>query len=123
MRLLLDAHVSLRIVGSALEAHGHDVRALAREPGLDGLPDEEVLALAAADDRILVTGDVRDFVPLLRGWGREGRSHAGCILVSRIAERQLPALSSAIVGLLAARPETEAWSNVVVFVPHPTHDG
>ncbi|MCZ7589605.1 MAG: DUF5615 family PIN-like protein [Gaiella sp.] len=123
MRLLLDAHVSLRIVGAALEAHGHDVRGIGREPGLDGLQDEEVLALAVADDRILVTGDVRDFVPLLRRWGREGRPHAGCILVSRTAERQQPALASAVVSLLAARPEVGAWSNVVIFVPHWTHGG
>lgn len=55
MRLLLDAHVSGRRVGGALRALGHDVPALDEERQLEGLPDDEVLTLAATERRILVT--------------------------------------------------------------------
>ena len=55
MRLLLDAHVSGPNVGRRLEGNGHDVRALDQEPALKGLDDDDVLALATSEQRILVT--------------------------------------------------------------------
>ena len=61
MRLLLDAHVSGPRVGGPLAERGHDVRALDQEPELEGLEDEDVLALATEDERILVTHNVADF--------------------------------------------------------------
>ncbi len=81
MRLLLDAHVSGRVVGRALAEDGHDVRALDSEPELEGLDDPEVLKLAVTEGRVLVTANVRDFEPLLREWAGEEHSHAGLILV------------------------------------------
>ncbi len=81
MRILLDAHISGRTVGKALTERGHDVRSIDSEPELEGLSDPEVLELATAEGRILVTANVRDFEPLLREWAGEGRSHAGVILV------------------------------------------
>ena len=81
MRLLLDAHVSGRRVGRALRARGHDVLALDSDPALAALSDDEFFALAQAERRIVVTRDVKDFVPLLRGAAEAGRPHAGCILV------------------------------------------
>jgi predicted nuclease of predicted toxin-antitoxin system len=81
MRIQLDAHISGRSVGKALTEGGHDVRALDSEVELEGLSDPEVLELAAAEGRVLVTAKVRDFEPLLREWAGEGRSHAGVVLV------------------------------------------
>jgi predicted nuclease of predicted toxin-antitoxin system len=57
MRLLLDAHLSGRHVGDPLRDDGHDVRAADSELALEGASDEEVLALAIAEGRILVTAD------------------------------------------------------------------
>jgi predicted nuclease of predicted toxin-antitoxin system len=81
VRILLDAHISGRAVGKALTESGHDVRALDSEIELEGLSDPEVLDLAYAEGRVLVTANLRDFEPLLREWAGEGRSHAGVILV------------------------------------------
>lgn len=81
MKLLLDAHISGKVVGKSLAGSGHDVRAMDSEAGLEGLPDPEVLELAATESRVLVTANIRDFEPLLREWAGEGRSHAGVILV------------------------------------------
>ena len=66
MRILLDAHISGRTEGKALAENGHEVRALDSEIELEGLPDPEVLELAASEGRILVTANIRDFEPLLR---------------------------------------------------------
>jgi predicted nuclease of predicted toxin-antitoxin system len=81
LRLLLDANLSPRGVARPLRAAGHDVRALAEELALEGLDDPDVLALAADEDRILVTRNSRDFAPLLRQWAEAGRPHAGAILI------------------------------------------
>lgn len=88
LRLILDAHVSGRAVASALRDKGHDVFAIDEHRELEGLDDDGVLALAAEEERILVTFDAKDFMPLLRQWGCEQRSHAGCVLISGIAANQ-----------------------------------
>lgn len=44
---------------------------------LDGWRDEDLLALAAREDRILVTFDVNDFPGIVHGWGEAQRQHAG----------------------------------------------
>lgn len=49
MRLLLDAHVSGRVVARRLRERGHDVRAANEEPRLDAWEDEALLELAATE--------------------------------------------------------------------------
>lgn len=112
MRLLLDANLSPRGVGEPLRTSGHDVRALAEEPALEGLDDPEVLALAAAEGRILVTRNSRDFAPILREWAEAGRSHAGCILIWTLDHSQLANIVSGVARLLAERPKQEDWPDI-----------
>jgi hypothetical protein len=52
----------------------------AREMGHELLSDEEHLSWATEQTRVLITHDLRDFVPLARKWNFEGRHHAGIIL-------------------------------------------
>jgi hypothetical protein len=102
MRILLDAHISGRTVGKALIEGGHDVRALDSEPELVGLSDPEVLGLAAAEGRVLVTANIRDFEPILREWAGESRSHAGVILVpSSVRNEAFGVLISGVEETLA----------------------
>jgi predicted nuclease of predicted toxin-antitoxin system len=109
MRLLLDAHVSGRRVGEALRVHGHDVRALDEERQLEGLPDDEVLALAAAEERILVTHNIAHFPAILREWAEGSRSHAGVILVYGIDHNEFRLVERGVRRLLELRPSQEAW--------------
>ena len=109
MRLLLDAHVSGGRVGGVLRKHGHDVRALDEERQLEGLSDDEVLALAAAEQRILVTHNVADFPAILRAWAEASRSHGGVILVYGIDHNEFDLVLRGIQRLLELRPGQEAW--------------
>jgi hypothetical protein len=45
------------------------------------LVDAQVLELATAQQRILITRNSRDFAPLARQWAEAQRSHAGLILI------------------------------------------
>ena len=110
MRLLLDAHVSGPNVGRRLEQAGHDVRALDQERALEGLDDDEVLALATSEQRILVTHNVADFPRILRDWAAAQRAHAGIILVYGIDHSEFALIARGIERWLQLRPDQENWN-------------
>ncbi len=116
MRLLLDAHVSGPRVGRRLEEKGHDVRALDQEPALEGLDDEEVLALASEQERILVTHNIRDFPAILREWAAAQRSHAGAILVYGIDHSEFELIIRGIERWLDLYPQPASWSDLAVVL-------
>ncbi len=113
MRILLDAHVSGRRIGAALRADGHDVLALDEDDELGALADRDVLALAAAGLRILVTFDARHFAPLLRQWAEAGATHHGCIIVYGLDHAEFGPILRGIRRLLDERPRQENWVDLV----------
>jgi predicted nuclease of predicted toxin-antitoxin system len=116
VRLLLDAHVSGPRVGERLTGGGHEVRALDQELALEGLDDDDVLALAAADGRILVTHNVRDFPAILREWAAAARSHAGVILVYGIDHREFDVIVPGIERCVELYPDSATWRDLAVVV-------
>ena len=116
MRLLLDAHVSGRVIGRNLRDAGHDVLAIAEERQYEGLPDPDVVELAAREQRVLVTFNVRDFAVILRDWADEGRDHSGCILMVGMDHSDFGAILRALAATLAHRPEQSAWRSHALFV-------
>lgn len=97
VKLLLDAHVSGKRIGSRLRDLGHGVRAADEERDLDGLDVAGLLALASHEGRVLITCNVSDFVPLLVERSAGGRSHAGAILVpNSIRHEEFGAITAAI---------------------------
>jgi predicted nuclease of predicted toxin-antitoxin system len=89
MRLLLDAHIS-PAVAQGLQHGGVDTLSL--RDWLDGryldASDEVILTAAFADERVLVTFDLRTIPSLLRVWAETGQQHAGIILVDDRTIRQ-----------------------------------
>ncbi len=53
------------------------------EVGLDGRDDEEHLAYAAEQGRVLCSFNTRDFYRIHSQWLAEGKSHAGIILTQQ----------------------------------------
>jgi predicted nuclease of predicted toxin-antitoxin system len=80
-RLLLDEMFSPQIA-SELARRGHDVVAVAADPELAGLPDEQVLEWATSQGRCLVTENVKDYEVLRRAAAAQGRTHAGLLYCS-----------------------------------------
>jgi len=115
VRVLLDAHVSGRHVGRRLARAGHDVLALDQDETLNRLADEEVLALAAEQERIVITHNVRHFVPIARSWSEAGRSHHGLILVT-LPHTDYGAILRRLQRAFAARPDQEEWVDRVEFL-------
>jgi hypothetical protein len=116
VRLFLDAHISGRRVASALRDRGHDVRAASEERQLDGMTDDDLLSLAAAEGRIMVTFNVADFPDIVRRWAEEGRSHTGCMIVVGIDHREFGHILTVIQRTLDARQHADDWRDYTCFV-------
>jgi Domain of unknown function (DUF5615) len=116
MRLLLDAHLSSKRIGKPLRERGHDVRAIAAEAELEGFVDEAVLELAAADSRILVTRNSRDFAPICRRWAEWQRDHAGVILIWSFRHSQFDEIVDGIQRLLDRHATEDSWRGLVVSI-------
>jgi hypothetical protein len=116
MRLLLDAHLSGRVVGRHLREQGHDVLALDEQKNLEGLDDPDVLELATQEGRILLTHNVKDFPDILRDWADEGREHAGCIILVGIQLGQFGQLTRSINAALAGASEQHDYVNRSMLV-------
>jgi Domain of unknown function (DUF5615) len=96
---------------------GHDVTAVVEDPALVALPDDEILAAAAAGRRALVTANIKDFVPLDQRYKASGRTHAGLVLVSAKTFPQDRTFIGAVVGALNKLLEEDATSaDAVVFL-------
>ncbi len=82
MRLLLDEMFSPAIARE-LRARGHDVQAAAGHPEWEALSDPQVMALARAERRAIVTNNVRDYRPLhVDAVTPGGQGHFGMIFMS-----------------------------------------
>jgi Domain of unknown function (DUF5615) len=115
VRVLLDAHVSSRRVGLPLQRAGHDVLALDRDEALSRLADEELLALAAEQERIVITHNIRHFVPIARSWAEARRSQHGLILVT-LPHADHGAIVRRLEQMLSARPDGGEWLDRVEFL-------
>lgn len=63
MKLLLDEMLAPAIARE-LRARGHDAEAIAGHPDREALSDPEIMSLARAEHRAVVTNNLRDFRPL-----------------------------------------------------------
>jgi predicted nuclease of predicted toxin-antitoxin system len=116
LRLILDAHLSGRAVASALRESGHDVLAIDEHPELQGLDDAGVLERAVENHRILITADVKDFMPLLRLWAGERRSHTGCMLIASVPTSQFGELVRRILKAIEQHPNQGDWEDLACFL-------
>jgi hypothetical protein len=116
VRLLFDAHVSARRIATPLRELGHDVRAVAQERQLDGLADEQLLELATAETRAMITFDVKDFAVIARRWAEAGRRHAGLGIFVGVNHGEFSAVVDALVRELAARPAQSDWTDLTLFI-------
>lgn len=116
MRILLDAQLS-HDIAEILKARGHDADAITARPDLaDDMTDEQVMAIAHQEVRVVVTNNVKDFRPIAAARSASGKGHSGLILLSPNTKRTKaagPALADAIEAVIQANPgglaESERW--------------
>lgn len=103
------------VIARELQARAYDVQAVAAHPQREALPDPEVLALARAERRAVVTNNVRDFRPLhVEAVMPGGPGHYGIIFMSgnyRRAKSDIGRITAALEAKLLQYPADEALAN------------
>lgn len=122
MRLLLDEHYNCA-VAQELRRRGVDAVAIQRErPDLEGQDDDVVLRIAAAERRVVVTNNVRDFAPLVEEFGLRGETHFGVIFTDDATFPRTHAGIGLIVRALAAfvqGTEDDDLLDSCLYLPRP----
>ena len=116
--LLLDEMFS-DTIAQQLNAKGHDVLAVVADPALIALPDDQILSLATAAQRALVTANIKDFMPLDAAYRAAGHDHAGLILIATKTFPQDRSYTAAITNALIVlldRPD-HIQPGQVLFLP------
>jgi hypothetical protein len=79
LKFQLDEDCQAYALAAALQQHGIDVKTT-NQLKLSGVSDEAQLDAAFQNQRVLVTNNIRDFVPLHRRSLNQQRAHAGIIV-------------------------------------------
>jgi predicted nuclease of predicted toxin-antitoxin system len=111
VRLYFDRHVMTRLAVD-LRGRGYDVLTT-EEAGKDTASDEEQLAFATAEKRVILTFNIRDFAPLHETWQAAGRPHAGIIVSQQLGSRQYGTLLQRMLRLLNHFTTEKMLSNIV----------
>ena len=118
MKLLLDEMLSPDIA-EQLRERGHDVQAVAASEHAE-LDDSEVLAIARAQQRAVVTNNVRDFRPLhIAAVQPGGGGHYGMLFMSgsfRRRKADIDRIVAALESKLAAYPGLEDLANAEAWL-------
>ncbi len=118
LRFLLDEDMSDRV---AVGLRARDVDAISVheiDRANRQIPDEEQLAFAAEQGRVIVTYNRADYQALDAAWRIEGRQHAGILWCS---ERTLPrrAIGDLIRALVAMAEEHAMLEGLCLPLPRP----
>jgi hypothetical protein len=81
------------------------------------MDDVGVLELSASEQGVLVTFNVKDFVPLLREWAEARRSHSGCILVYGLDLSQHGEILTGLHRLFEERKDPDDWRDFAIVLP------
>ena len=115
MRAILDEQWSPQIA-VLLRQVGYDVDAVADREALMGRSDRIIFEAACSEGRAVVTNNIKDFRPLAAEWLRQGRVHAGLILLPSTRTRSrhaIAAVAGAIENVLRDHPDglsgSERW--------------
>lgn len=114
MKLLLEEILSPAIARE-LRSRGHDVKPVAGNPDRKALSDPEVLALARAEHRAVVTSNLRDFRPLHHeAITPGGAGHFGMIFIPGSYRRTRAGtgrIITALEAILSGHPGEEGLAN------------
>jgi predicted nuclease of predicted toxin-antitoxin system len=116
VKALLDVQLSPAIA-VLLRKRGLDVDAVSERADIpDDTRDARLMAIAADEERAVVTNNVKDFRPVAARRLQRGEAHAGLILVPSTRRRTKAAsrsLADAIEAVMRANPgglaQTERW--------------
>jgi len=112
-RLLVDHDFNERVL-RGVQSRGEVDVVLARAVNLDDRPDSELLAWAAAEERILLSHDVQTMPAFAIGRVRSGQEMPGLILVPQ--ELGIGKAIEELTMIVLCSDQVE-WRDMIVYVP------
>ena len=102
-------------IAAGLRRRGVDAVAVTERLELRSMPDADLFEAAQDEHRVVVTENVRDFVPIANDYDARGLSHHGLVLVHpgtypRGSSRTIGAMVSALATLSDGLPGMEPTS-------------
>lgn len=121
MKLLLDEMISFRIAAE-LRDRDHDVEAVKRDrPDLESISDLSIVQTLVAEQRAIVTNNVRDYRPIHDMFVASGRDHAGMVFTFDTSmprtKAAIPDWVQALEALLNAHPADGALMSQALALP------
>lgn len=109
-------------IAAELRARGLDVTAVVENVSLVSTPDEDLLAYATDQRRVLVTTNVCDCDAIAADWRADGRTHPGLVYVTERRFPQSRSFIGSIVDALADLYETKQIPSpdAELFLTRPT---
>lgn len=114
LRFLADANFKFPVVKGCRRYEPAMDFLSANEAGLDGIPDPDVLVIAADQNRILVTHDVQTMPRHFGDFLMTGRTCPGVFLVSQY--EAIRVIVDELV-LIWAASDAQEWENRIVKLP------
>jgi len=122
VRLLLDEMLSPQIAHN-LREEGHDAVAISERAEWMALGDDDVIELARAQRRAVVTNNLRDYRPRAATAALPGgRGHHGMIFIPdsyRLRRADIGAITEALLAQLAAHPGERDLHNRETWLSSP----
>ncbi len=106
-RLMLDEMLS-GTIADELRRRGYGVVAVVEDVSLVSTPDEELLAHATEQQRVLVTANIADFAAIAGDWRAGGRVHHGIVYAAYRTFGEDRSFIGALVDALGALYRTKA---------------
>lgn len=106
MKVLLDEHLS-PLIARVLRDRGFDCASVSERDDIISASDDVVMEVASAEDRAVVTNNVKDFRPIAAVRSTTGLGHAGLILVPARRTRTRDAtgyIADAVAAIMLAHP-------------------
>jgi Domain of unknown function (DUF5615) len=116
VRLALDVHLSDQRVGNPLRAEGHDVIASHAPSTWSTLDDASLLRACAAERRILISLNRKDFVRIAVDFAGRGEPHSGLLLVTGARKDEVSRVLATVDRALVAYPTQDAWREFTLVV-------
>jgi len=113
VRLYVDADITPKLA-RILREQGYDVIS-AHEVGNAEATDEEHMAFAAAQKRILLTCNARDFTPIFEGYWFAGQAHSGIVVSEQLEIGEMLRRVTALLDSTATDEMHNNWKNLAEF--------
>jgi hypothetical protein len=119
VKLLLDEHYANAI---ALQLRTADLDVVTvLDLDCNGIDDDQLLRIAASQDRALLTNNARDFIPLVTRWSASGEEHCGVLLTADSSmprgRKGIGLYITVLRTLMVANPGIRSLANQLLWLP------